>query len=230
VVTEKLLLEGAVYALENGADLLRDAVALFERGSYSSAVAMAMLAREEFGKYRMLRTAFEKVAGGETLDPKQLRKDCRDHVTKQESGVLSVVQRPEPGTREEHLLRAMFDLPLNSPDRQKVDQELEKITKAIAKKLPKRRHDLRLDALYVNLSEDESRWVRPRETMDTFEARLEVEHAIGDYNTLQFNLQEGLIKQSAFLAYFRGWPDRPALSPVDIPRLAVEHGRVASPT
>jgi hypothetical protein len=39
------------------------------------------------------------------------------------------------------------------PEREKADQELKEITEATAKELPEKRHDLRMAALYVNLSE-----------------------------------------------------------------------------
>ena len=45
-VAPRYLLEGAAYALEQCGLLLRDAIVLYRNGSYSSAVALAALARE----------------------------------------------------------------------------------------------------------------------------------------------------------------------------------------
>jgi AbiV family abortive infection protein len=221
MVTERFLLEGALYALENSGALLRDAVALYERGSYASAIVMAMFGREELGKYRMLRDAFEKAAAGEPVELADLTKKkgaLYDHVAKQERGALSVVQRPGPGTRLHELLRAQFDLPWGSPEREKANKELHEVTQRMAQELPKQRHVLRMDALYVGLSEDGSSWVRPQETTAE-EARHEVEHAICDYNVAQSRLDDGVDKEQAFLAAFRAWAERPKVEPVVAPRL-----------
>src|SRR6266566_893285 len=54
-VSERVLLEGMWFSLEQCGRLLRDAVNLFEGGSDPTAVGLAMLAREEMGKARILR-------------------------------------------------------------------------------------------------------------------------------------------------------------------------------
>jgi AbiV family abortive infection protein len=139
MVTEQFFLEGAAYALEHCGCLLRDAVALYERGSYASAVVLTMFGREELGKYRMLREAFETVAGGGTVELKDLTKKGEgiyDHMPKQEHAVLSVVYRSEPGTQLDELLRARIKLEAGSPEWRKVDKELQELTEATAKDLP----------------------------------------------------------------------------------------------
>ena len=50
-ITPEYLLQGAAYALEQCGLLLRDAIVLYRNGSYSSAVALAALAREGLGLY-----------------------------------------------------------------------------------------------------------------------------------------------------------------------------------
>jgi hypothetical protein len=50
MVSERVLLEGAWFALEQSGILLRDAVTLYERASPVTAVGLAMLAREEMAK------------------------------------------------------------------------------------------------------------------------------------------------------------------------------------
>jgi hypothetical protein len=52
-VVAPVLLKGAWYPLEQCGRLLSDAVALYRQKSYSTAVALAMIGREELGKYRM---------------------------------------------------------------------------------------------------------------------------------------------------------------------------------
>jgi hypothetical protein len=53
-VSPQYLLEGAVYALEQCGLLLRDANLLYRNGSYSSAVAVALFATEELGRWSIL--------------------------------------------------------------------------------------------------------------------------------------------------------------------------------
>jgi AbiV family abortive infection protein len=223
VVTKEFLLRGAAYALENSGVLLRDAVTLFDQGSFASAVVMALFGREELGKYRLLRQLYETVAAGGTVPIEELTKKngpLFDHTAKQEQATLSIVRRPEPGTRLDHLLREEMRLDLRSPERRKVDEELQQITAKLAKALPRQRHDIRMAKLYVGLSKDGSTWVRPSEpTAD--EVRPEVEDAIANFNTVVLRLQDGPDKQDwTFPAAFRGWADRPQILPIDrLPRL-----------
>src|SRR5438552_1953185 len=53
MVSEKVLLEGSWYALEQAGRLLRASVVLFDSGDPGSALALAMFAREEFGRSRI---------------------------------------------------------------------------------------------------------------------------------------------------------------------------------
>ena len=89
-VTPEYLLKGAAYALEQCGLLLRDANSLYSCGSYASAVAVALFAREELGRYRILLDLRTQVLGGGHLTIENIQKRCRDHVTKQEAGMLSI--------------------------------------------------------------------------------------------------------------------------------------------
>jgi hypothetical protein len=91
--TPQYLLEGAAYALEQCGLLLRDANTLYRSGSYSSAVALALFAREELGRYRILLDLRKKVLGGYHLTTQEIQKRCKPHERKQEAGMLSFVMR-----------------------------------------------------------------------------------------------------------------------------------------
>jgi AbiV family abortive infection protein len=71
-VTPEYLLEGATYALEQCGLLLRDANLLYRNGSYSSAVALALFAREELGRYRILLGLRKQVLRGERFTIKEI--------------------------------------------------------------------------------------------------------------------------------------------------------------
>ena len=64
MVSEQTLLQGSWYALEQAGRLLRSAVALFESGDPSTAVAVAMFGREELGRSRILRVLAQQVKAG----------------------------------------------------------------------------------------------------------------------------------------------------------------------
>ena len=70
-VTPEYLLEGAAYALEQCGLLLRDANLLYRSGSYASAVALALFAQEELGRWKILRKLRTQVTSVGTVS--QLR-------------------------------------------------------------------------------------------------------------------------------------------------------------
>src|SRR5689334_17446310 len=92
-VSPRYLIEGAAYALEQCGLLLRDANLLYRNGSYASAVAVTLFAREELGRYQILLKLRKKVLDGDRLRIEEIKNRCRHHVTKQEAGMLSFVMR-----------------------------------------------------------------------------------------------------------------------------------------
>jgi AbiV family abortive infection protein len=84
-VTPQYLLEGAAYALEQCGLLLRDANSLYRNGSYSSAVALALFAREELGRYQTLLELRNRSSGAIIS---QLRK------SKLAVGIMSANNKP----------------------------------------------------------------------------------------------------------------------------------------
>jgi AbiV family abortive infection protein len=213
---KELLLQGAVYALQNSGALLRDAVALYHRGSYASAVVMTLFAREELGKYRILRGECERVAAGGTLQPADLvskKGPLFNHVEKQKQAVMSIVQRADRDSPLGKAILAVMDSSPGSPAREKAEKELAVFTEAQARALPKERHDRRMDALYVGLNGTQTGWIRPQEVTQE-EAKLEVYHAVNDYNNALALLEMEPPAGKAFLEAFYAWTDRPHLSAV----------------
>src|SRR5436190_17444444 len=96
VVAAPVLLRGAWYSLEQCGHLLSDAVTLYRGKSYSSAVALAMIGREELGKHRMLLEEWRKAEGtGQYPTVEAIRTACEDHVVKQGRALLSLTFMPE---------------------------------------------------------------------------------------------------------------------------------------
>src|SRR6266567_6412614 len=88
-VAAPVLLRGAWYSLEQCGRLLSDAIVLYREKSYSSAVALAMIGREELGKYRMLLDEWRKSeATGKYPTVYATQTACADHVDKQRRSLL----------------------------------------------------------------------------------------------------------------------------------------------
>src|SRR5258708_6089228 len=159
--TSDYLLRGTVFSLEQCGLLLRDARILCEAGSYASAVVLTAFAREELGRYKILRGLWKRTMAGETLTVKQIDKRCEKHVEKQKEAMFSVVQRADNSTVIGQLLQVRMRAVPGSPEWKKIDEELDKITKSQIKQTPEARHKSRMKALYVEPLE--AGWNRPLE-------------------------------------------------------------------
>ena len=209
VITADYLLRGTVLALEQCGLLLRDARILCEAGSHASAVVLAAFAREELGRYKILRGLFKRTTAGESFTVRQIEKWCEQHVEKQKGGMFSVVMRADNSTAQGQLLRARMLAAPGSPEWKKLDEELEKITQSQIKRTPEARHKSRMRALYVEPLE--AGWNRPSETSETA-ARDFLTDAINDYSGAQQRCTHpDLDDDPDFHAALERWQDRPEL-------------------
>lgn len=214
VVTKRFLLEGAVFALENCGALLRDAVTLYDLGSFPRSVVLAMFGREELGKYRILREAFETVANGGTVSRDAVLKDCRRHDRKQSRAVLSVVQRFHNTDPLGQAFQAMNQAEHGSPAWWAARRIIDESSDNLGQQLPGARHELRMRALYVNPCDDGNGWQRPQDQTPE-EARHEVQDAISDYSLVYDGVVCGneFHIPNAFLTDFQAWTHRPEILP-----------------
>ena len=180
--TADYLLRGTVFALEQCGLLLRDARILCEAGSYASAVVLTAFAREELGRYKILRGLFKRTMAGESFSIKQIDKRCEQHVKKQKEAMFSVVQRADNSTVMGQLMQTRMRAAFGSPERKKANEEFDKITQLQIKRIPEARHKSRMKALYVEPLE--AGWNRPAETSETA-AREFLTDAINDYSGAQ---------------------------------------------
>ena len=140
------MLEGAVYALEQCGLLLRDANLLYRNGSYASAVAVALFAREELGRYRILLELRKKVLDGDSVTIKKIQDCRRNHEAKQEAGMLSFVMRVDTDTALGGLLGTYLNAKQGSEEWKSAREQLEQAGQSI----PVERHKQRMSALYVD--------------------------------------------------------------------------------
>lgn len=205
MVTTQFLLEGAVYALQHSGTLMRDAVTLYNQGSYPSAVVLAMFGREELGKYVILRDYYKDVASGGTVSLNRIKQKCSDHIKKQNRAILSIVLR---GSAE--LMRARGDNPPSSREYKRAEAKVKKMAARKKEAIPRQRHNLRLSSLYVEPSEDGTGWLRPQQQSKE-EALNEIMDAVNDYSSAYDHLVRGNDDPNLMLTAFQAWVSRPEI-------------------
>src|SRR5438445_5046430 len=135
-MTPKILLQGAWYAFEQCGILLRDAVTLYERGSRATAVGLAMLAREELGKARILLDFWSDAMNKRRrVSAAEVRSKLDNHEEKQRRAAISQFWNESGATGTSALLRAIT----SSPDvaaREAASEELERLSKRRQKRTP----------------------------------------------------------------------------------------------
>jgi AbiV family abortive infection protein len=220
-VTAQSLLKGAVYSLERCGELLCDANRLYHAGSYATAVALTLFAREELGRWRLLLHIRGEVVGGATLTVDEVRARCEDHVNKQRAGMTSQTMRTTSETGLGKLLQkrtAAASTP-TSMEFQETSAQLEQIDQKLRKRTPDERHRLRMEALYVGIGETGDRWRRPSSEITKKQAYEVFTDALNDYDLMfkQWYLHPELFQNDdpeLFTALI-GWADRPTLPSVE---------------
>ena len=176
-VTPEYLLEGAAYALEQCGLLLRDANSLYSCGSYASAVAVALFAREELGRWRILLYLRKQVLDGSSLTIEKIQKRCRDHVTKQEAGMMSFVMTVDTDSPLGGILGTYMTVKPGSEEWKTAREQLEQARQSV----PVQRHKQRMSALYVDAVAPH-RWCRPTREISQPTAYAYLQDAANDYS------------------------------------------------
>jgi AbiV family abortive infection protein len=169
-VTPKYLLEGAAYALEQCGLLLRDANMLYRNGSYASAVALASLAHEGLGQWKILRALRAEVLGGKRLTIKDIQNACGNHKSKQRAGALSTTMKADRDTVLGKLIQTSTAV---------AREQLEKLRRQKAKRIPSERHEQRKSALYVDPIP--GGWARPTREITQAFAYDYLQEVLNDY-------------------------------------------------
>ncbi len=178
MITARVLLEGSWYCLEQCGILLRDAVILHDRGSLSTAIGLAMLAREEMGKARILLGLWRDAENqGRGVAADELRDKLDDHEAKQQMAQVSElwtageIGTPSGDTEVAKLLRIITLSGHEASEREAAQQKLDELGKKRRKRTPTDRHTMRMKAIYVDLNETGTSWSRPSEMQRTRECR-----------------------------------------------------------
>jgi AbiV family abortive infection protein len=178
-VTAEYLLKGYALALEQCGLLLRDAVRLYESGSYATAVVLTAFALEELGRSQILLDLWRRQRGGSPVTLENIRDACEDHVAKQRAGMLSMTLT---ANRETALGKILTARQTNAPQSQEwkdADAALKQIDEKKAKRTPDDRHNKRMAALYVE-AKSSSEWNRPADISAKM-AHDFLQEAVNDY-------------------------------------------------
>jgi AbiV family abortive infection protein len=178
-VTSEYLVKGYALALEQCGLLLRDAVRLYEAGSYATAVALAAFAREELGRSEILLDLWGRRRGGSTVTLDEIRNACDNHVEKQRAGMLSLTLMTDRATVLGKLLTARMTNTPQSQEWKDADAALKHIDHQKAKRTPDDRHSKRITALYVE-PKSSTEWNRPADISPEM-ARRFLQDAVNDY-------------------------------------------------
>jgi len=205
--------EGAWYALEQSGRLLHDAIDLYDRGRYGTAAGIALLGREELGKGRLLLQLCGE-ATRRTVTEAEVADACEDHVLKQKAAQLAVSISAARDSRLAQLLGLAWSRE-DTPEVREARKEVENVIQAKVRRTPSNRHDQRMKALYVDLTQD-GRWSRPA-NFPREEAELVILEAMNDYSGLTGNLRAQYGEDPTVFELLRQWPGRPELPPVKWP-------------
>lgn len=192
-VSSDVLLHGAWYSLEQAGRLLLSAVTLADAGDWSTATGIAMLAREEFGRSRLLRQLDEQVRSGRSMTASQVQSACDDHAEKQRAAATSTTMRTVRGTGLDDLLRQRMTAKSGSPEWHALDRKLKTATDAKAKRTPEDRHQLRMKAFYTDILPNGDGWRRPWEISN--QAAIDaIVDAVNDYAPERDRLRDEVIR------------------------------------
>lgn len=209
-----VLLKGAVYALEQCGILLRDAAELYRAKAYPSAVALAMIGREELGKYLMLMEEWRKAeSSAEPPTVEAIRDACEDHIGKQKLAVLGLAFTADGPSALGKAIEARIKYKPQDAEYQAAEKVIQDCLKAMAKRAPEARHKSRMRALYVDLDDSGTAWGRPSEVSQA-ECKKLLNDAVNDYAGQMRRMNPDLLRgmgDTKLADVLEGWPDGPKL-------------------
>lgn len=215
-VTSAVLLKGAWYALEQCGNLLRDAVLLYRAKAYPSAVALAMIGREELGKHRMLLEEWRKSQDtGKLPSVEAIQTACADHVDKQRRALLGLTFTGEGGSALDAAIRTRMNHKPQDSEYQEAEKVIQAALKGLAKRAPDARHTARMHALYVDLKDSGADWNRPLHVPQDESKKL-LGDAANDYAGQWGRLNPDLLRAMGdprLAEALEAWDQRPDLPP-----------------
>jgi AbiV family abortive infection protein len=211
-LTERYLLEGAAFSLQQCGLLLRDAATLYHAKSYASAVVLASLATEESGKWKMLIDLRKEMLRGKQVTVDDLQRMFRKHEAKQAAGLASTTMRGKD-EEEKQLLKALFAAKPGSEEWRRLHERIDKKMEELRNRLPAERFSDRMAALYVD-PVSETEWSKPIEKVTAEFAYYTLTEAMNDYSGRMekySNLGIMAVVDAELAEALDKWTDRPEL-------------------
>jgi AbiV family abortive infection protein len=172
-----------------------------------------MFGREELGRSSILRKLAKRVTEGEHLSPEDVREACENHVEKQAASAFSTTLRTQAPTQLDAALRIQMRGDSGSVQWQQASKAVELASNAKRKRQPQDRHEMREQALYVDLDVTGTVWRRPV-TLDSARCLDEIADAVNDYAAQRDRLRdEVLALDSPEMAAARANMDPKAILP-----------------
>lgn len=163
-VSERFLLEGFWYSVEQSGRLLHQATALCEAGYYGTALGVALLGIEELGKGRILRDFWKQAQAGTPVTLERIRHTLDDHPRKLKAGQTIYPFTAAPGTVVADVVQKSLGN-LDTPEaRREAVVTLASFALELGKRTPHERHAARERAFYVDPDSTGTVWRRPSET------------------------------------------------------------------
>lgn len=211
------LLKGTWYSLEQCGRLLKAAAILYKEKDYSTAVGVAMLAREELGKHRILRDEWRKsVDTGKAPGVEYIQRACEDHIEKQKRGRGSVTLNAASGSVLGEAIKTVIEMSGTPTDSKfkAADSIIKTAVGAIEKHAPAERHEKRLEGFFVDLANSGTDWKRPSITISQEEASKLLKDAANGYAEEHHRFSNTALLEDKQLAEdLEAWSKKPALPP-----------------
>lgn len=202
----KDLMKGAWFALEQSGRLLQDAVLLYRADRLASAVGLALIARDELGKYRLLLDLWVEASGGRPVDTKRV---MELHLEKQRRAALSATLGEGDDDERIRKFEALKAARWGSPEHQSAFESLGDAET--------RRND-RERAFYVDPIDSD--WSRPCEAFSRSRAERIVGDALNDYRG-QYDPTNRKIqfmdRRPGLYPALEEWTDKPELPEIPPP-------------
>jgi AbiV family abortive infection protein len=214
MLTDTDLLHGAIYALKQAGEHLHCAVKLWNGGDYAHGLMIAVFAREEVGRFKLLYQEREEAMKTGPRSGEHISK-VLEHKAKLKAGANGVFMEFDPNDAEVAGLKA----PHLSPEWKKARAVADARMLKKYEEQPDTTHRARMRAQYVDLLDDGT-WSRPSQVDPEQSGKLIAEIA-NDYAHPMghlFHIGVGAPWDELTLA-IRAWPEAPNLPPPVLPDL-----------
>jgi AbiV family abortive infection protein len=152
------LREGACYALEHCARLAEDAAILYAAKRVPSSFHLAVMAREELGRFNILWKRAGEMGDSDTIDAQEMADHLKPHKLKLRAG-QSIVHVPMTEEMDAKWIAAIKSK--DTTTAAAIAEDLRRRANIIRERAPSDIHNHRLKTQYVDLNPKDGSWSKP---------------------------------------------------------------------